>query len=257
MKMSDPTSIANTPAAPTQHSWQKRLRPWVINATLIAICFIVFFPIISTLLLSIKEPQDVRRRPPVLLPCDTETASFDPRHCRFSLDGYSRVLLLRPAADGWFGQSITGRLFTQYLPNTLIYATLTALITTGFSGLAAYALSRHRFRGRRSLLTLLLALSGVPLLTMLLALYQMNVRMRQFIPGYDERLFMVIVYVGFELPFAIWVVKGFFDTIPIELEDAAKIDGASPLGALAYIIAPLAAPGLLSIFLLTYVNVCN
>jgi ABC-type glycerol-3-phosphate transport system permease component len=134
---------------------------------------------------------------------------------------------------------------------------LTAIITTLLAGLAAYALSRHRFRGRRSLLTLLLALSGVPLLTMLLALYQMNVRMRQFVPGYDERLFMVIVYVGFELPFAIWVVKGFFDTIPVELEDAAKIDGASPIGALTYIVAPLAAPGLLSIFLLTYVNVWN
>jgi ABC-type glycerol-3-phosphate transport system permease component len=229
----------------------------LLNATLIVICFVVFFPIASTVLLSFKEPQDVRRRPPILLPCDTEMATFDPFQCRFALDGYNRVLLLRPDPDSWFGQAVTGRLFTQYLPNTLIYATLAAITTTLLAGLAAYVLSRYRFRGRRSLLTLLLALSGVPLLTMLLALYQMNVRMRQFIPGYDERLFMVMVYVGFELPFAIWVVKGFFDTIPIELEDAAKIDGASPLGALARIVAPLAAPGLLSVFLLTYVNVWN
>lgn len=235
----------------------KRIRSWLFNGLLIGICALVFFPILSTLLLSIKEPQDVRRNPPVLLPCDTEDASFDLRNCRFSLDGYSRVLLLRPNPDSFWGMSVTGRLFTQYLPNTLLYATLAAMTTMLLAGLAAYALSRFRFQGRRLLLTLLLALSGVPLLTMLLALYQMNVRARQMIPGYEERLFMVVVYVGFELPFAIWVVKGFFDTIPVELEEAAKIDGASPLGALVRIVAPLAAPGLVSIFLLTYVNVWN
>ncbi|MBE2236382.1 MAG: carbohydrate ABC transporter permease [Caldilineaceae bacterium] len=235
----------------------KQLRSWVFNGVLIGICFVVFFPILSTLLLSIKEPEDVRRNPPILLPCDTESRAIDLRHCRFSLDGYSRVLLLRPNPNSFFGQSVTGRLFTQYLPNTLFYATFAALITTLLAGLAAYGLSRFRFQGRRLLLTSLLALSGVPLLTMLLALYQMNVRMRQLIPGYEERLFMVVVYVGFELPFAIWVVKGFFDTIPVELEEAAKIDGASPLSALVRIVAPLAAPGLVSIFLLTYVNVWN
>ena len=214
---------------------QKQLRSWLFNGVLIGICFVVFFPILSTLLLSIKEPEDVRRKPPILLPCDTESRAIDLRNCRFSLDGYSRVLLLRPNPDSLFGQSVTGRLFTQYLPNTLFYATFAAFITTLLAGLAAYGLSRFRFQGRRLLLTLLLALSGVPLLTMLLALYQMNVRMRQLIPGYEERLFMVVVYVGFELPFAIWVVKGFFDAIPVELEEAAKIDGASPLNALSLI----------------------
>ncbi len=243
--------------SPNGSGRRKRWRAWLFNALLIAICAVLFFPIFSTLLLSFKEPEDVRRTPPVLLPCDSETSAFELRACRFSLDGYGRVLLLRPNPDSFLGVSVTGRLFTQYAPNTLFYATLSAIVTTLLAGLAAYGLSRFRFQGRRLLLTLLLALSGVPLLTMLLALYQMNVRMRQLLPGYDERLFMVIVYVGFELPFAIWVVKGFFDTIPIELEEAAKIDGATPLGALARIVAPLAAPGLVSIFLLTYVNVWN
>ena len=77
----------DAPPRPQAHTWQKRLRPWLINGTLIVICFVLFFPIVSTLLLSIKEPEDVRRRPPILLPCDTETAAFDPLHCRFSLDG--------------------------------------------------------------------------------------------------------------------------------------------------------------------------
>jgi multiple sugar transport system permease protein len=102
-----------------------------------------------------------------------------------------------------------------------------------------------------------LALAGVPLLTMLLALYRMNIVLRRALPGYDERWFMVATYVGFELPFAIWVVRSFFDTIPRELEEAALIDGCTRLGALMRIVAPLAVPGLASIFLLSYVNVWN
>ena len=220
----------------------------------------LFFPILSTVLLSVKEPEDVRRRPPILLPCDTETAAFDPLHCRFALDGYSRVLLLRPDAGIVWAVVRPGGDRTPFYPISSQHLALRNAerdVTTLLAGLAAYALSRYRFRGRRSLLILLLALAGVPILTMLLALYKMNVTMRQLIPGFDERLFMVIVYVGFELPFAIWVGKSFIDTIPLELEDAAKIDGTSPLGALFYIVAPLAAPGLFSIFLLTYVNVWN
>src|SRR3954471_32325 len=138
-------------AQPQGCTWPKWLRPWLLNALMIAICFVLFFPILSTLVLSIKEPQDVRRRPPILLPCDTKTATFDPFHCRFALDGYNRVLLLRPEPKSWFGQVVTGRLITIYLPNTLIYATLSAISTTLLAGLAAYALSRYRFRGRRSL----------------------------------------------------------------------------------------------------------
>src|SRR4051812_21780862 len=81
---------------PRERRWQKRLRPWVLNGALILICCVVSFPIFSTVLLSVKASEDVRRRPPVLLPCDSETAPFNPLQCRFALDGYRRVLLLRP-----------------------------------------------------------------------------------------------------------------------------------------------------------------
>ena len=113
------------------------------------------------------------------------------------------------------------------------------------------------FAGGKRLLIGILALAGVPFLTMLLALYQMNITLRRGLPFYDERLFMIFVYVGFELPFAIWVVKSFFDSIPIDLEEAAQIDGCTPVGALRRIVAPLAAPGLAAIFLLGFVNVWN
>jgi multiple sugar transport system permease protein len=217
----------------------------------------MLYPIASTILLSIKAPEDVRRKPPVLIPCDDEAGDFRLAACRFSLEGYQRIFLAQPSTDRPWGFTITGRIFTQYMPNTLLYATASAALTTIISGMAAYVVSRYRFRGRQALLVLILALAGVPLLTMLLALYQMNIGIRRIFPMYDERIFMIATYIGLELPFAIWVVKGFFDTIPRELEEAAKLDGCSPAGALARIVAPLALPGLASIFLLSYVNVWN
>ncbi len=236
---------------------RKVAKPWLLNLALLIVCAVMLYPIISTTVLSFKPPEDVRRKPPVFLPCDTPTQSFAWRACRFSLEGYARIFLLRADSASILGFVVTGRLFTQYLPNTLLYATAAAIGTTIFSGMAAYVLSRYRFRGRQFFLVGILALAGVPLLTMLLALYQMNINLRRVLPGYDERWFMVIVYIGFELPFAIWVVKGFFDTIPRELEEAAKIDGCTPFTALIRIVAPLSAPGLASIFLLAYVNVWN
>jgi ABC-type glycerol-3-phosphate transport system permease component len=241
------------PAKRTQNS----LQPWLLNLALIGVCVVMLYPILSTLLLSVKEQDDVRRKPPILFPCDTETRRFDLTACRFSLEGYGRIFLPQPDPASAVGLRITGRIFTQYLPNTLLYATASALLVTLLAGMAAYVFSRVRFRGRRFLLVGILALAGVPLLTMLLALYRMNIGLRGLFPGYDERLFMIIVYVGFDLPFAIWIAKGFFDTIPRELEEAALIDGATPAGSLLRIVAPLAAPGLASVLLLSYVNVWN
>jgi ABC-type glycerol-3-phosphate transport system permease component len=74
---------------------------------------------------------------------------------------------------------------------------------------------------------------------------------------YDDRAFIIVVYIGMFLPLSVWIAKGFFDAIPQELEDAALIDGCSRLGALFRVIMPLALPGLVAIFLLTFVNVWN
>lgn len=79
--------------------------------------------------------------------------------------------------------------------------------------MSAYVYSRYRFRLRRPMLVGLLALAGVPILTMLLAMAQMGNALRRAFPGYEERLYMIVVYIGFELPIAIWIIKGFFDTI--------------------------------------------
>ena len=229
----------------------------LINLALILITLLALLPIITTVLVSFKTEKDVTRKPPVILPCDTETEAFVWSACRWSAEGYSRVLAPKPATN-WLGFELTGNMIRTYIPNTLLYATLTSFFVVILAGLAGYAFSRYRFRGHRFLLISILAITGVPLLTNLLALYQIGVKLRQAaIPFYDDRFFILLVYMGFFLPLSVWIAKGFFDAIPVELEEAAQIDGCSPLGALWRVTMPLAMPGLMAVFLLTFVGVWN
>lgn len=168
------------------------------------------------------------------------------------------MLAPRPASEGLLPIRLTGNLVSVYLPNSLAYAGTTALLVMLLASMSGYAFSRYRFRGRQTLLVSILAITGVPLLTNLLALYQMGVTLRKAeLPLYDDRFFLVIVYTGFFLPLSVWIAKGFFDAIPRDLEEAALIDGCSPLGALLRVSMPLALPGLMAVFLLTFVNVWN
>ena len=244
--------MKNTPLMPRKN--RERL---LVNLTLILVVLFAMIPIAATVLVSFKKEQDVTRKPPVILPCDTSDGSFDIRACRWSVEGYSRVLAPKPSSS-FPGFTLTGNMIRTYIPNTLLYAATTSFLVVLFAGLSGYAFSRYRFRGHRLLLVSILAITGVPLLTNLLALYQMGVKLRKAdIPFYDDRVFIVVVYVGFFLPLSVWIAKGFFDAIPRELEEAALIDGCSPLGVLWRIIMPLAAPGLTAVFLLTFVGVWN
>ncbi len=108
------------------------------------------------------------------------------------LEGYGRVVLPKEDPKALLGMQITGRIFTTYLPNTILYATTSALLVTVIAGMSAYVYSRYRFRLRRPMLVAMLALAGVPILTMLLAMTQMGNALRRAFPGYDERMFMIL-----------------------------------------------------------------
>jgi ABC-type glycerol-3-phosphate transport system permease component len=236
-------------------------RFWEGSLTNLALIFIVLFamlPIATTLLISFKQQQDITRKPPVIFPCDTPTSAFDLRECRWSVEGYERVISPKPSETSLFGFTLTGNMLRTYLPNTLLYATAASVFVVIFAALSGYAFSRYRFRGHGVLMAAILVITGVPLLTNLLGLYQLGVTLRKAsLPFYDDRIFIVLVYVGFFLPLSVWIAKGFFDAIPIELEEAALIDGCTPLGVLTRITMPLAMPGLLAVFLLTFVSVWN
>jgi multiple sugar transport system permease protein len=244
----------------------ERLRPLsrkhrdnlLVNAALILICVFAMMPIVTTVLISLKSEQDIIRKPPVFLPCDQPDGSLDLSACRWSVEGYERVIAPKPSKSSFLGFALTGRMLRIYLPNTLLYASVSAALVVLLASMSGYAFSRYRFRGHRALMTAILAITGVPLLTNLLALYQMGTTLRKAsLPFYDDRFFIVTVYMGFFLPLSVWIAKGFFDAIPRELEEAALIDGCSPVGALLRIIMPLALPGMTAVFLLAFVNVWN
>jgi ABC-type glycerol-3-phosphate transport system permease component len=236
---------------------RKEVMPWVSNAIMLVVCAFMLFPVFGTLVISLKRQADVERKPPVFFPCDTPAQLFDLTACRFVLEGYQRIVDPQPDPNALLGIDLNGRMVSTYLPNTLLYAASASVIATTLAGMAGYAFSRFRFRGRRALMVALLAITGIPLLTNLIALYQMAATLRKALPGYDERIFLIVVYVGFYLPFNIWIVKSFFDTVPRELEEASFIDGCTPFQALWLIVTPLATPGLTSAFLLSFVGVWN
>lgn len=241
-------------SSPSRKTWEA----WLANGALILICLVALIPVATTVLISFKGERDTIRKPPVILPCDTPTAAFDPTACRWALEGYQRVLSPKPVEGGWLPFALTGNIVRTYIPNSFMYATSAALLVVVLAGMAGFAFSRYRFRGHRALMIAILAITGVPLLTNLLALYQMGVVLRKAqLPFYDDRVYLTLVYVGFFLPLSIWIAKGFFDAIPRELDEAALIDGCSPLGALTRIVMPLALPGLMAVFLLTFVGVWN
>lgn len=237
---------------------RNRVNSLLVNGALIIICLLALIPVATTVLISFKGERDIIRKPPNFFPCDTPTSAFDPSACRWAVEGYQRVLAPKATPDGLLPFALTGNMVRIYIPNSLLYASTTGLLVVLLAGMSGYAFSRYRFRGHRALMVAILAITGVPLLTNLLALYQMGVTIRKAgIPFYDDRLFLIAVYLGFFLPLSVWIAKGFFDAIPKDLDEAALIDGCSPFGALLRVSMPLALPGLMAIFLLTFVNVWN
>ncbi|RME84297.1 MAG: carbohydrate ABC transporter permease [Caldilineae bacterium] len=238
-------------------SWRTR-ESVLVNAAMILILIFAMLPIFTTILISFKGEKDIVRKPPNFFPCDTPDGRFDITQCRWTVEGYERVLAPKPADNSLLGFTLTGNMVRTYIPNSLTYASITSLAVVFLAGLSGYAFSRYRFRGHNFLMTGILAITGVPLLTNLLALYQMGTVLRKAdLPFYNDRLFIITVYMGFFLPLSVWIAKGFFDAIPRELEEAALIDGCTPVGTLLRITMPLALPGLMAVFLLTFVNVWN
>lgn len=239
-------------------SWTRRKRIHTfVNIAMIIIVFVAMIPIATTILISFKEQADITRKPPIIFPCDTPTSQFQLSACRWAVEGYERVLGFEVSEDAALGFKLMGDMIRIYIPNTLLYASVSALLVSLVAALSGYAFSRYRFPGHRAMMIAIYAITGVPILTNLLAIYQMSVNLRKTFEFFDDRVYLIFIYLGFFLPISVWIMKGFFDAIPVELEEAALIEGCSPVGALFRVTIPLAMPGMVSVFLMTFVNVWN
>lgn len=130
--------------------------------------------------------------------------------------------------------------FVNWILNSLIITISTAIIGVSFSATAAYALSRYKFPMRSGMLIFLMATQMVPGVMFLLPLYFM-IRSFNLI---DTFAGVIIVYSMTTLPFCVWLLKGYFDTIPRSLEEAAMVDGLTEIGSFWKIVLPLSTPSL-------------
>lgn len=199
----------------------------LIHAALWIACAITVYPVLRVLSVSLRPGNRLLSTDLSIIP---QGASFE---------SYRIVLTQLP--------------FLQWVWNSLIITVATALIGVILAATSAYAFSRFRFPGRTPGLIFLLATQMIPASMLIIPLYILAYQLG-LIATYRG---LVIAYAVTAVPFSIWILKGYYDTIPIDLEEAAQIDGASPMQAFWRIIIPLSTPSLAIVFLFDFTSAWN
>ena len=204
---------------------KKICKAFILNIFFICVCLIALVPILYAFSVSINGQNSLLG----------SNFSFIPRD--FTLANYRAVFLEKPVL--------------LWLKNSLILAVATLIIALGVSIPAAYAFSRYRFRGKKAILYILLLLNAFPTVLSMFAIY----RLLRPLGLVNSKLGLIIVYTGTMAIFGLWNMKGYFDTIPLGIEEAAKIDGASDFDLTMKIMLPLAKPSVIvtAVMILIYV----
>jgi multiple sugar transport system permease protein len=149
--------------------------------------------------------------------------------------------------------------FQRYMLNSIIIATSNAILVSILALLATYALSRFKLKGDENIFFWTITNRMAPPAAFLLPMFLLFTRVFKIggLSLFDTHLGLILVYCVFNLPFAIWLLKGIIDGIPIELDEAARVDGAGTWMILSRIIIPLAAPGLAITGILSWVFAWN
>jgi len=198
------------------------LRNITLYAVVILILFIWLLPYIFMITSAFKSRLQVYAYPPVWF--------FEP-----TFENFVEVI---------FGQNL---LF--YLENTLLIAIPNTILTLIIAVPAAYSFARFRFMHKEKLFLLLLFLQLVPGISVIIAYYYTAISLGLF----DTHILLIILYLLWNIPYTIWIVRGFFEGIPVELEEAALIDGCSRLSALIKIVLPLSIQGVSATALLLFI----
>jgi multiple sugar transport system permease protein len=160
-------------------------------------------------------------------------------------------LTVQPFFDMW--QTIP---LAEYFVNSIVVSTVASLASVAIALLAAYAMSRYRFHGRQIFSIVVLSTQMFPGILFLLPLFVIFVNLSQAtgINLYQSRLGLIITYMTFTLPFAIWMLAGYLDSVPRELDEAAKVDGCGPLGAFVRVVIPVALPGIVAVTIYAFMT---
>jgi trehalose/maltose transport system permease protein len=172
---------------------------------------------------------------------------------RPSQELFSTEVLPRSLTFAHYKAVFTDARFIMSLVNSIIIAGSTVLIALGLGSLCAYALGRLPFRYKGSVLYLVLTMTMFPQIAVLSGLFVMLKTLGLF----NSRPGLVMTYLIFTMPFTIWVMTQYFRSLPKELEEAAYVDGASPLTVFWEVLLPLTVPGMISTGLLAFIGAWN
>lgn len=186
----------------------------ILYALVVATCAMLVFPIYWLVVTALSEPDQLRQLPP----------KFWPDQPRW----------------GVFGQIMAERPILLWLGNSALAAIGAVTLSMVVSVLAGYSLSRFRVRGGQSLGLFILTAKMLPATLLVIPLFGIF-RNLELIGSLWS---IILAHATLIIPFTTWMLKGYFDTIPRELEQAAMVDGCSPLGAMVRVILPVSAPGL-------------
>jgi N,N'-diacetylchitobiose transport system permease protein len=211
----------------------KRPGRLIAEVVTVVIAGVVAFPLYWMVLSAVKPPGEIQTANP-------KPWTFSP-----SFDSFSRVL------------TVSG--FGRFFLNSLVVALVVVALSLLLSFLSAVALTRFSFKGRTVLLVMTLVAQMVPVEALTIPLFFLMRQIGGVVPafGLNELGSLVLVHLAFSLPFAIWMLRGFVAAVPVELEEAAKLDGASRMRFTWQILFPLVAPGLVAVSVLAFIHAWN
>lgn len=156
-----------------------------------------------------------------------------------------------------FQRLLTETAFLTWMKNTLIVATLSTFTAVLVTTLAGYAFSRFRFKGRKNGLMFMILLQMFPAAMSMVAIYrmlQMAGPVTGGLVGLNSLFGLSLVYIGGGIPFNSWIIKGYVDALPIELEESAYLDGATPWQTFSQVILPLMGPVLATVAVFNFIG---
>jgi len=220
----------------------QRWRVIAAHVFLIALCALVMFPVLMTVSISLRPGNFATGG---LIP---KTLSLE--HWRFAL--------------GLPVTNADGRVIVPDLPvlhwlwNSVKVASVSAVVAVLLSTTAAYAFARMKFQGKKASLVGLMLMQMFPTILALIAIHSIFSRLGHTFPivGIDSPWALVLAYSG-GIALHIWTIKGFYETIPGEIEEAATVDGATPWQAFSRVLLPMALPIIMVIFLLAFIGAVN
>ena len=180
-------------------------------------------------------------------------ASLIPRHV--TLDNFRELFNTNVSGSS----SQASAYYARWLTNSIVVAGGAAFLSVLLSAMAAYAFSRFRFRGRRLGMLALLLIQMFPQILLVVAIYLIVLHTGDVfsVLGLNHLTTLIVVYLGGAMGVNTWLMKGFFDTIPAELDESARVDGATPAQVFWGVVLPLAAPVLAVIALISFVTTIN